>query len=129
MNETEKESLESFADMIHDFFENRKNIDYKNIVGRMLTAYKAHSCNITLKIHFLHSHLDYFPRNLGVYAEQERERFHDDLKNDGKTLPRKIECPCDSWMLKRKNRNTGRCKRSKRSLKIIKRHFIGQKCD
>lgn len=32
------------------------------------------------KIHFLHSHLDRFPDNLGDYSEEQGERFHQDIR-------------------------------------------------
>ena len=30
-------------------------------------------------MHFLDSHLSYFPENLGVYSEEQGERFHQDI--------------------------------------------------
>ena len=30
-------------------------------------------------MHFLHSHLDYFPENCGDYSEEQGERFHQDI--------------------------------------------------
>ena len=35
---------------------------------------------MSVKVHFLHSHLDYFPENLGAMSEEQGERFHQDLK-------------------------------------------------
>lgn len=35
---------------------------------------------MTYKLHFLYSHLDYFPENLGDYSEEQGERFHQDIK-------------------------------------------------
>ncbi|KRX78454.1 putative ATP-dependent RNA helicase DDX23 [Trichinella sp. T6] len=32
-----------------------------------------------LKLHFLHSHLDFFPQNLGDVSEEQGERFHHDI--------------------------------------------------
>jgi len=31
---------------------------------------------MSLKLHFLHSHFDYFPQNLGDYNEEQGEQFH-----------------------------------------------------
>ncbi|CAH1114358.1 unnamed protein product [Psylliodes chrysocephalus] len=36
--------------------------------------------NMSLKINFLHSHLDFFPENLGEVSDEHGERFHQDLK-------------------------------------------------
>jgi len=42
----------------------------------LLTSYKAMGCNMSLKIHFLESHLDFFPENLGKVSNKHGERFH-----------------------------------------------------
>jgi hypothetical protein len=36
--------------------------------------------NMSLKIHFLHSHLDFFPENLGSTSDEQGEQFHHDVK-------------------------------------------------
>ena len=35
---------------------------------------------MSFKLHFLNSHLDYFPENLGAVREEQGERFHQDIK-------------------------------------------------
>jgi hypothetical protein len=35
---------------------------------------------MSLKLHFLHFHLDYFPENLGDLSEEQGEGFHQDVK-------------------------------------------------
>jgi len=35
---------------------------------------------MSLKIHFLHSHLDFFPENLGAVSDEQGERFHQDIQ-------------------------------------------------
>jgi hypothetical protein len=47
----------------------------------MLDKFKLLGCNMSLKLHFLASHLDYFPPNLGAVSEEQGERFHQDLKD------------------------------------------------
>jgi len=44
----------------------------------LLTSYEAMGCNMSLKIHFLGSHLDFFPENLEV-SDKHGERFHQDI--------------------------------------------------
>jgi len=34
---------------------------------------------MSLKIHFLESHLDFFPENLGEVSDKHGERFHQDI--------------------------------------------------
>lgn len=35
---------------------------------------------MSLKIHFLHSHMDFFPENLGDESDEHGERFHQQMK-------------------------------------------------
>jgi hypothetical protein len=46
----------------------------------MLEKLQILGCNMSLKLHFLHFHLDYFPGNLGDLSEEQGERFHQDVK-------------------------------------------------
>jgi hypothetical protein len=50
----------------------------------MLDSFKDLGCNMSLKLHFLHPHLDYFPENLGSLSEGQGERFHKDVKETEK---------------------------------------------
>ena len=34
---------------------------------------------MSVKLHFWHSHQEYFPDNLGYYSEEQCERFHQNL--------------------------------------------------
>jgi hypothetical protein len=45
-----------------------------------MDKFKELSCNMSPKFHFLDSHLDYFPANLGALCEEQEERFHQDIK-------------------------------------------------
>jgi hypothetical protein len=35
---------------------------------------------MSLKLHFLHNHLEYFLENLGALSEEQGERFHQDIE-------------------------------------------------
>ena len=45
----------------------------------LLTSYKAMGYNVSLKIHFLQSQLNFFPKNLGKVSDEQGERFHQDI--------------------------------------------------
>ena len=51
MSPTEKNAWEAFAEVVHNFLGNRKAPNYKKVVGRMLTAFEAQGCNMSLKVH------------------------------------------------------------------------------
>jgi hypothetical protein len=36
-------------------------------------------CNMSLKMHFLFSHLDFFPLNCGAVSDEHGNRFHQDI--------------------------------------------------
>jgi hypothetical protein len=63
------------------FLGNHKAENYHEIVSDLLTACKAMGCNMSLKVHFLGSHLDFFPENLGAVSDEHGERFHQDIYN------------------------------------------------
>ena len=62
LNETERNARLSFKRICKDFLGNHKAATYQDVVQDLLTSYKAMECNVSLKIHFLESHLDFFPR-------------------------------------------------------------------
>jgi hypothetical protein len=62
LNETERNAWLSVKRICKDFLRNHKAVNYKDVVQDLLTSYKAMGCNMSLKIHFLESHLNFFPR-------------------------------------------------------------------
>ena len=46
----------------------------------MLVNFQKLEYRMIVKIHFLHSHLDFFRLNLGAMSEEQGERFHQDIK-------------------------------------------------
>ncbi|GBM91236.1 hypothetical protein AVEN_258597-1 [Araneus ventricosus] len=65
---------------ITSFLGNKKNPNYKSMVEEMIKNFKILGCSMSLKVHFLDSHLDYFPENLGEVSDEQGERFHQDIK-------------------------------------------------
>lgn len=80
INTTELEAWLAFKNVVNDFLGNHKHPDYKNIVATLLDKYQKLGCNMSIKLHFLDSHLDFFPENLGDFREEQGERFHQDIK-------------------------------------------------
>ncbi|GBM64140.1 hypothetical protein AVEN_227287-1 [Araneus ventricosus] len=95
----------------------------------MLTAYYAQGCKMSLKVHFLHSHIDCFPENFGTYREELGERFHQDVRDIERRYQVRwnVNMPADyCWMLRRETED-GKRKRVRRSLKEKKKRFHRQK--
>lgn len=80
MTFNEKEAWVSFKQVVTKFLGNKKDPGYVSIVANMLKKFQYLGCLMSLKIHFLDSHLDYFPDNLGDVSEEQGERFHQDIK-------------------------------------------------
>lgn len=79
LNRTELAAWSAFQDVVKNFLGSYRSPHYKTMVDTLLSAYKAQACNMSLKIHFLHSHLDFFPANLGAVSDEHGERFHQDI--------------------------------------------------
>ncbi|GBO32179.1 hypothetical protein AVEN_207918-1 [Araneus ventricosus] len=65
--------------MCVNFLGNKKSDDYVAYVEELLSAYKAMLCSMSLKVHFLHSNLDFSPENLGAVSDEHGEQFHQDI--------------------------------------------------
>ncbi|KRZ85086.1 putative ATP-dependent RNA helicase DDX23 [Trichinella sp. T8] len=53
-------------------------VAFTNVITGFLGKKKDHE-HFPLKLHFLHSHLDFFQQNLGDVSEEQGERFHHDI--------------------------------------------------
>jgi hypothetical protein len=80
MTEIEEDAWNAFKEVVKKFLGNIKYPLCKDIIGNMLDKFKILGCNMSLKLHFVASHLDYFPPNLGAVSEEQVERFHQDVK-------------------------------------------------
>uniref|UniRef100_A0A2D4G9F0 Uncharacterized protein n=1 Tax=Micrurus corallinus TaxID=54390 RepID=A0A2D4G9F0_MICCO len=61
------------------FLNNCRAPNYIQLVDRLLTGYGTMKCNMSLKICFLHSHLDFFPKILGAISDKHGKRFQQDI--------------------------------------------------
>ena len=75
MNEVELAAWLSFGEVVKNFFGN-----YKEIVNNMLGNFRILGINMSIKVHFLHSHLDWFAENLGDVSDEQGKRFHQNIK-------------------------------------------------
>jgi len=66
--------------MIQRFLGNVKDEYYKDVVQNGRNSNRNLGCNISIKVHFLFSHIENFPENLGDVIDEQSERFHQDIK-------------------------------------------------
>ncbi|KAJ4439600.1 hypothetical protein ANN_07728 [Periplaneta americana] len=74
-----KEVWEAFKGVIHGFLGNKRDDSYTQLVTVLLQKYHQLGCKMSLKIHFLHSHLDVFPPSCGAFSKEHGGRFHHDI--------------------------------------------------
>ena len=79
LSRSEKYAWVAFKSVVTNFLGNKKCADYVTVVKKCISAYKHLGCNMSLKIHLLDSHLDFFPENLGAVSDEHGERFHQDI--------------------------------------------------
>ena len=79
MNDKELCAWDAFVHVIKNFLGNEKASNYKDLVANLLQSLQSIGANMSIKIHFLHSHLDGFPENLGNFSNEQGERFHQDI--------------------------------------------------
>ena len=80
MTEVELEALKAFVLAVENFLGNNKDRNYAEFVNNMLTAFRNLCWNMSVKMRYLFSHMDMFPKNLGSMSDKQGERFHQDLK-------------------------------------------------
>jgi len=69
----EKKEWDPFRLVSTNFLGNIGAEKYKELVGDMLSYYHKFGCNMSLKIQMLHSHLNFFPDNCGMFSDEHGE--------------------------------------------------------
>lgn len=106
LNKKELDAWRAFVKVIKGFLGKNKDENYEALVQQLLVAYEALGYRMSLKIHFLHSHINFFPENLGDVSDEMGERFHQDIRTmetryQGRWDPAMMEDYC--WSMKRED--------------------------
>ncbi|KAJ8666384.1 hypothetical protein QAD02_008046 [Eretmocerus hayati] len=75
----ERDTWKSGKDVITNFLGNKKSDDYEELIEIMLNNSRKMKVNMSLEIHMLDCHQDFFPENLGAVSDEHGERFHQDI--------------------------------------------------
>ncbi|GBM96126.1 hypothetical protein AVEN_153253-1 [Araneus ventricosus] len=127
MEINERKAWEYFKQVITSFLGNKRGPNYKSVVEEMIKNFNILGCNMSLKVHFLDSHLGYFPENLGAVSEEQGERFYQDIKEmerqyQGKWNVSTIADYC--WVLQRDNPcKVHKRKSDKRTFEVKKKRY------
>lgn len=62
--------------VIAGFLGKNRSADYNDSVQEMLYGFKVNKVHMSLKIHFMNSHMDAFARQLPTESDEQGERFH-----------------------------------------------------
>ena len=84
----------SLVDMVKNFFGNCQ-VENKMLVEKVLKSLQDIGANMSIKIHFLHSHQDKFPDNCGNVINEQGEWFHQDIK----IMEEHYQWWWDKWMM------------------------------
>ena len=90
LNPLEKEAWNQFCLVVKTFLGSCKSYSYAIIIQDFLSRYKNLRARMSLKIHFLHSHLDFFPPRMGEISDEHGERFHQEIKRMENWYQRKL---------------------------------------
>ena len=80
MNALELNAWNSFVVVVKNFLGHHKAHNYKELVDKMLTSYREVGAKMSIKVHFLFSHLDRFPENCVDVSDEQGERFRQNIK-------------------------------------------------
>ena len=79
LSDKEKATWQSFEKVSNGFLGNFKAAYFKELLQDLMDLYEQLGFNMSLKIHFLFSHLDFFPLNCGDVRDERGERFHQEI--------------------------------------------------
>ena len=91
----ERTAWVSFKNVCTNFLGKRRSQDYEEMVQVLMQSFQALGARMSIKMHFLHFHLDYFPENCGDYSEHQGERFQQDIS----CMEERYQGPWDTNML------------------------------
>ena len=92
MTAEKKQAWICFKNVSNNFLGKHCAYNYKELVNDMLVAYKKLGCNMSLKVHILHSNMNYFLESCSDVSNGHGERFHKDImtlecRYEGKWIP------------------------------------------
>ena len=79
MNDSELHAWTSFVDVLKNFLGNHW-VENKELVEKLLKSLQDIGTNMSIKVHFLHSHLVKLLDNYSNVSDEQGERYHLDIK-------------------------------------------------
>lgn len=79
LSQIQLNAWQAFKLVCSGFLGKTKADNYERLVRDMLACYRKMGCRMSVKVHLLHSHLSFFPQNLGDVSDETGERFHQEI--------------------------------------------------
>ena len=80
LSDLERNAWQALRMIVEGFLGNHRRDDYAMVVSNLIERYKKLGCCMSLKLHLLHSHLDFFRDNLGNVSEEHCKKFYQDIQ-------------------------------------------------
>lgn len=71
MNDKERTAWKSFHAVSNNLLGNYKSNNYKELVSEKVKNYEDLRCNMSIKVHFLDSKIEFFPENCGDFGDEQ----------------------------------------------------------
>ena len=81
LNPAELSAWLPLKSVIANFLCNHRGSQYRKVVDELMENFRQIGARMSVKMHFLRSHLDYFPENWGEFSEEQGEHFHQDISD------------------------------------------------
>ena len=80
INETAKKAWQAFWGVVDGFLRNKKDPNYKDLAENLIKSFQNQGCRMSIKLHFLCWHQNFFQGNLGDISEEYGKRLHQDIE-------------------------------------------------
>ena len=126
LNSTKRRAGKACENICRNLLGNEKTENYSEIVQELISSHTAVWCNMLLKLHVLHSHLEFFPEKMGAISDEHGERFLQDIsyiekRYSGKWSPNMLADYCCSLKM---DTPTGKYKRHKKMKQVFNEFFF-----
>ncbi|QQP31526.1 Uncharacterized protein FKW44_025149 [Caligus rogercresseyi] len=107
----------SFVQVVNNFLGNTKAANHARLISTMIEAFQKLGCLMSIKMHFLFSHMEKFPENLGAMSDEQGEGFHQDMRQMEERYQGRWDAVMMAdycWSLKRDNTAAAHTRESKK---------------
>jgi len=79
MFEKRKGLWNDLIDVVKNILGTRASDNCVHLVERMADSFRKMGCNMAVKLHLLHSHLEFFVSNMAAVTDEHGKRFHQEI--------------------------------------------------